>query len=65
MHTGQLGSLDQVLSFFDRGGDPAGGYLGQNELAPLHLTDRQRADIAAFLDSLTGPGPDASLLVSP
>jgi len=64
MHTGQLRSLDQVLAFFDRGGDP-NGYPGTNELHALHLTDRERADLVAFLSTLTGPGPEAALLHAP
>jgi len=65
MHTGQLTSLEQVMSFFARGGDPTGHYPGTNELARLDLTDGDRADLAAFLRTLTGPGPDASLLGPP
>jgi cytochrome c peroxidase len=65
MHTAQLGALDQVMAFFDRGGDRAGGYPGANELAPLGLSDRERADLVAFMDALTGPGPAAALLVPP
>jgi cytochrome c peroxidase len=65
MHTGQLGALDQVMAFFDRGGDRAGGYPGTNELAPLGLGDRERADLVAFMDALSGPGPAAALLVPP
>ena len=65
MHTGQLGALDQVVAFFDRGGDRAGGYPGANELAPLGLSDRERADLVAFMGALTGPGPAAALLGAP
>ena len=64
MHTAQIASLDQVVGFFDRGGDPS-GYPGVNELMPLSLTDRERADLVAFLGALTGPGPDAALLSAP
>ncbi|HEY2900029.1 MAG TPA: cytochrome c peroxidase [Polyangia bacterium] len=65
MHTGQLSGLDQVMAFFDRGGDPAGNYPGTNELLPLRLSDEQRADLTAFMDALNGPGPDAALRVAP
>jgi cytochrome c peroxidase len=65
MHTGQLGALDQVMAFFDRGGDRAGGYPGTNELAPLGLADRERADLVAFMGALAGPGPAAALLSAP
>ena len=53
------------MSFFARGGDPTGHYPGTNELARLDLSDGDRADLAAFLRTLTGPGPDASLLGPP
>lgn len=65
MHTGQLPSLELVVSFFARGGDPAGHYPGTNELVPLELGEQERADLVAFLGTLTGPGPDASLLGPP
>jgi cytochrome c peroxidase len=64
MHTGQLKTLSGVVSFFARGGDRS-GYPGTSELTPLELTDEERADLVAFIGSLDGPGPDASLLVPP
>ena len=60
LHTGQLTSLEQTVSFFDRGGDPT-GYPGTNELRPLGLSIRDRADLAAFLRTLDGAGPSADL----
>lgn len=65
MHTGQLSSLDQVVGFFDRGGDSDGDYPGVNELTPLGLSERERADLVAFMLTLSGPGPDAALLAAP
>jgi cytochrome c peroxidase len=65
MHTGQLTALDQVVAFFDRGGDRAGGYPGMNELAPLGLSDREQADLIAFMRALAGPGPAAELRMAP
>jgi cytochrome c peroxidase len=64
MHTGQLGDLSQVVSFFDRGGDFS-GFPGKSELTPLGLSAEERADLAAFLGTLTGPGPDQALLSAP
>jgi cytochrome c peroxidase len=64
MHTGQMRTLDVVVRFFSRGGDPS-GYPGTNELLPLNLGDREQADLVAFLRALQGPGPDAALLVAP
>jgi cytochrome c peroxidase len=61
MHTGQMRTLERVISFFDRGGDPAGSYVGTSEIAPLGLSETERADLAAFLRTLEGPGPDPAL----
>jgi cytochrome c peroxidase len=59
MHTGQLRSLDEVIAFHDRGGDPEGGYPGKSELTPLGLTDTERAELVAFVKALDGNGaPD-------
>jgi cytochrome c peroxidase len=65
MHTAQLAALDQVVAFFDRGGDRAGGYPGTNELMPLGLTEGERADLVAFMGALAGPGPAAELKAAP
>lgn len=64
MHTGQLRSLEDVVSFFDRGGD-VGGYPGTSEIQPLGLSADEKTDLAAFLRALDGPGPDADLLAPP
>lgn len=64
MHTGQLRTLEDTVEFFDRGGDEF-GFPGQSELQPLGLAPRERADLVAFLKTLTGPGPEAALLASP
>lgn len=64
LHTGQLRTLEQVITFFHRGGDRT-GYPGMNELRPLLLDADERADLAAFLRALDGPGPAASLLAAP
>jgi cytochrome c peroxidase len=64
MHTGQLRTLDLVVSFFNRGGDRY-GYPGKNELVPLGLTPQEREDLAAFMATLDGPGPSADLLGPP
>jgi cytochrome c peroxidase len=61
MHTGQLRDLLQVVEFFDRGGDGAGHYPGTSELEGLGLSEQQKLDLVAFLGSLNGPGPEASL----
>jgi cytochrome c peroxidase len=65
MHSAQFATLDQVVEFFSRGGDPATGQPGTNELAPLGLSAREQADSVAFLHSLDGPGPPDALRQAP
>ncbi|HEX6273622.1 MAG TPA: cytochrome c peroxidase [Polyangiaceae bacterium] len=60
MHTGQFTTLDDVVSFFNRGGD-IGGFQGTKEIHALGLDARERGDLVAFLRALDGPGPSSSL----
>jgi cytochrome c peroxidase len=64
MHTGQLQSLEEVVSFLSRGGD-RGGFVGTNELVRLDLSVEEQADLVAFLLTLDGPGPDEALRKDP
>ncbi len=67
MHTAQIRTLASVVEFFDRGGDQV-GFPGTNELStigPLGLSERDRADLVAFMGALQGPGADAALLAAP
>lgn len=52
MHNGVLESLDQLIAFYNTGGgeDPNKDPM----LVPLNLTDREQADLLAFLESLCG-----------
>ena len=68
MHTAQFRDLRDVVEFFNDGGhrpDAVPGYLGDNELEPLGLTDQEIDDLTAFLRALDGAGPDPSLLRAP
>jgi cytochrome c peroxidase len=49
MHAGQFGSLKQVIDHYNRA--PAAA-RGKSELMPLHLTQRERAELVAFLLTL-------------
>ena len=55
MHNGRFGSLEEVVEFYDRGGDFSG--TSQNVLIrPLRLTAQQKTDLVAFMrDGLTDP----------
>jgi cytochrome c peroxidase len=52
MHSGLLRTLEEVVAFHDRGGDPAGSYAGTSELVPLGLTSEEQTDLVAFLRAL-------------
>jgi len=58
--SGQAATLDDVIDFYDRGGDPAGTFLGgPKEIRPLHLSRPEKAWLKAFLQTLTGePVPE-------
>lgn len=57
MHSGLLHSLEEVVAFFNRGGDAAGSYVGTSFLQPLGLTGAEEADLVAFLRALDGDAP--------
>ncbi len=52
MHDGSLATLEEVITFYDRGGN-ANPYLDE-ELRPLHLTAEEKAALLAFLKALSG-----------
>jgi cytochrome c peroxidase len=52
MHAGQMGSLAEVISHYDRA--PASPF-GHSELRPLHLSKEERRQLEAFLRTLSGP----------
>jgi cytochrome c peroxidase len=52
MHDGRFQNLDEVLAFYNRGGDP--GVANKDEkIKPLNLSDQDMADIIEFLKTLT------------
>lgn len=52
MHDGSLRSLDAVIDYYDRGGHAHDAI--DTRIRPLGLTPAERADLLAFLRSLTG-----------
>lgn len=52
MHDGSLATLEDVVEFYDRGGN-ANPYLDEN-MSPLNLTPRQKQALLAFLRTLSG-----------
>lgn len=64
MHDGSEDSLEAIVEFYDRGGDVHDG--SQDELVrPLGLTVGEKADLVAFLRSLTSPEREVTLPLLP
>jgi cytochrome c peroxidase len=55
MHDGSLLTLEDVVEFYNKGGEHA--EFRSDLVKPLNLTDAQQSDLVAFLRSLTGPLP--------
>jgi len=64
MHTGQFRSLEDVVIFFNNGGNKD-GYPGTSVNVPRGLTPDERGQLVAFLRALDGVGPDPSLAEPP
>ncbi len=52
MHNGSLATLDDVVAFYDQGGVP--NEVLDPLIRPLGLSERERSQLVAFLESLTG-----------
>ena len=60
---GQAATLDDVLDFYDRGGDPVGSFIGgPKEIRPLNLSHEEKANLKEFLKTLTGDPVPAQYL---
>lgn len=55
MHDGSLATLEDVIEHYDGGGRPNPAL--DEEILPLDLTPREKRQLIAFLESLTGPRP--------
>jgi cytochrome c peroxidase len=52
---GQAATLEDVINFYDRGGDPVGTFLGgPKEIRPLYLSGEEKEHLKEFLKTLTG-----------
>jgi cytochrome c peroxidase len=61
---GQAATLDDVINFYDRGGDAPGSFLGgPKEIQPLRLTPREKEWLKEFLKTLTGDPVPARFLL--
>ena len=64
MHDGSLKTLEEVIEFYSRGGVENPAWPLDEEMRKLELSAAEKADLAAFLEALTGkttrvdiPGP--------
>lgn len=55
MHDGSVPTLEEVIEFYDRGGEPTRNL--DPKIKPLNLTPQEKADLVAFLEALTGAYP--------
>jgi len=54
MHDGSIGTLEEVVDYYDKGGTPNKNL--DPHIKARHLTAPQKADLVAFLKSLSGTG---------
>lgn len=64
MHDGVLATLDEVIAFYDAGGGTVPGRSGP-EIGPLHLSQRERKALVAYLESLTDKTTDTRVPTVP
>jgi cytochrome c peroxidase len=58
MHDGSEATLMDVVTFYDKGGEP-NPYL-DGGIVPLKLTEQEKKDLVAFMEALTGEGEGAA-----
>ena len=65
MHSGQLATLADVVTFYNTGGGDVGdaGAVKDPKMKPLSLTPQESADLVEFMNSLTGAPVPAALNV--
>jgi cytochrome c peroxidase len=63
MHDGAVKTLAEVIELYNRGGIDRPSR--SNEIKPLGLTDQEKADLVAFLETLTGEPKPVTIPVLP
>ena len=64
MHDGVFASLDEVIAFYDAGGGAVPSASGP-EIGPLHLSERERKALVAYLESFTDDTTDTRVPAVP
>jgi cytochrome c peroxidase len=54
MHDGSLKTLEEVVDYYNKGGNPNRNLDGN--IRKLNLTDQDKKDLVAFLRALSGEG---------
>ncbi len=56
MHTGELATLEDVVEFYDKGGEEDGTFAGTrtDTIKPLELDDKEKTALVELLKSMTG-----------
>ncbi len=54
MHNGAFFTLEEVVDFYDRGGDQDPFGTKSEKIKPLGLSEAERTALLAFLESLSG-----------
>ena len=59
MHTGGQATLEEVIDFYNEGGDTPGSFTGRktDTIVPLELTDAEKKALVELLKSMTGAPP--------
>ena len=55
MHSGSLETLEDVIEFYDRGGDFDSPNKDRNFVRPMHLERQEKSDLLAFLRTMSDP----------
>jgi cytochrome c peroxidase len=63
MHDGSIKTLTEVIELYNRGGIDRPSR--SNEIKPLGLTDQEKADLVAFLETLTGEPKPVTMPILP
>ncbi len=53
MHNGSMQTLEQVVEYYDKGGDK--NRFLDSAIFPLHLTEQEKLDLVSFMKALTSP----------
>lgn len=54
MHNGAFVTLEEVVDFYDRGGDDDPFGTKSDLVKPLHLSAQEKSELVGFLDALSG-----------